>query len=58
MTLIDTLVLIDVMKGRINNIDNSLSIISVMEVIRLLDKVKRLKALDQLKKTYAILTFG
>jgi len=29
-----------------------------MEVIRLLDKVKRLKALDQLKKTYAILTFG
>ncbi|ACP37228.1 type II toxin-antitoxin system VapC family toxin [Saccharolobus islandicus] len=54
MTLLDTSVLIDIIKGKINNVGDSLSIISIMEVIRVLDKVKRLKVLDQLKKTYTI----
>lgn len=55
MTLIDTLVLIDILKGELNVIGDSICIITLMEIIRTLDKNKRLKVLEQLKKkTYTI----
>jgi len=54
MTLIDTSVLIDILKGKLDVIGDSISIITVMEIIRALDKNKRLKVLEQLKKTYTI----
>ncbi|WP_276608430.1 hypothetical protein [Acidianus infernus] len=43
MTLIDTLVLIDILKGELNVIGDSICIITLMEIIRTLDKNKRLK---------------
>jgi hypothetical protein len=54
MTLIDTSVLIEVLRGRITNVGDALSIISVMEVARVLDKAKRLRVLRELKDTYTI----
>ena len=48
MTLIDTSVLIEVLRGRITNVGDALSIISVMEVARVLDKAKRLRVLREL----------
>lgn len=47
MTLLDTSVLIDIIKGKINNIGYSLSIISVMEVTRVLDKVKSFRSVEK-----------
>jgi len=54
MTLIDTSVLIDILKGKLNKVGDALSIISVMEVIRVLEKDKRLKVFERLKEIYAI----
>jgi predicted nucleic acid-binding protein len=54
MTLIDTSVLIEVLRGRITNVGDALSIISVMEVARVLDKAKRLRVLRELKDAYTI----
>lgn len=47
MTLLDTSVLIDIIKGKINNVGGSLSIISVMKVIRVLDKVKSFRSVKK-----------
>jgi predicted nucleic acid-binding protein len=54
MTLIDTSVLIDILKGKLTSVGNSLSIVSMMEVIRVLEEDKRLKVFESLKEIYTI----
>ncbi|MEJ2771691.1 type II toxin-antitoxin system VapC family toxin [Stygiolobus sp. CP8521M] len=54
MTLIDTSVLIDFLRGRIANLGDSISVISLMEVLRVLDKEKRSEALKELEEVYII----
>jgi len=52
MTLIDTSVLIDFLRGRIANPGDSISVISLMEVLRVLDKEKRSEVLKELEEVY------
>ena len=52
--IIDTSVLIDILRGKLKPIGDAISIISVMEVLRALDGEKRVKVFEELKNTYTI----
>ncbi len=54
MTLIDTSVIIEILKGRLEAIGDSLSIISMMEIGRVIDDEKRKKTFEKLKEIYLI----
>jgi predicted nucleic acid-binding protein len=54
MTLIDTSVLIDFLRGKMENLGDSISVISLMEVLRVLNKEKRLKVLKELGGIYTV----
>ena len=54
MTLIDTSVLIDFLRGRVKNLGDSISVISLMEVLRVLDKRKRVEVLKELEEIYTV----
>ncbi|EHP69000.1 putative nucleic acid-binding protein, contains PIN domain [Metallosphaera yellowstonensis MK1] len=54
MTLIDTSILIDFLKGRIKYLGDSISIISLMEVGRVIENKRRLEVLKTLEDMFTV----